>query len=148
MRTGCGDCRRCDERGIVLVLVLDKVFVGFRLARGRSQEYFGLRADLVTYGKALGGPPIGVLCGRAELMRRYRDDRPADICFARGTFNAHPHAMGPMNAFLRRLERPEVAAFYENADARWNGRAAALPAEVANLQLIWTVGFPTPSRYD
>ena len=39
----------CTERGIVLIF--DEVFVGFRLARGGAQEYFGVRADLVTYGK-------------------------------------------------------------------------------------------------
>ena len=37
-------------------------------------------------------------------MRRYRDDRPADICFARGTFNSHPYVMGAMCEFLRRLD--------------------------------------------
>ena len=77
----------CTERGIVLIF--DEVFVGFRLARGGAQEYFGVKADLVTYGKTLGGGlPIGVVCGRKDLMKRFRDDRPADICFARGTFNS------------------------------------------------------------
>ncbi len=82
----------CTERGIVLIF--DEVFVGFRLAPGGAQEYFGVRADLVTYGKTLGGGlPIGVVCGRHDLMKRFRDDRPADICFARGTFNSHPYVM-------------------------------------------------------
>jgi glutamate-1-semialdehyde 2,1-aminomutase len=79
----------CTERGIVLIF--DEVFVGFRLAAGGAQEYFGVRADMVTYGKSLaGGLPVGVVCGRQDLMRRFRDHRPADICFARGTFNSHP----------------------------------------------------------
>ena len=43
----------CTERNIVLIF--DEVFVGFRLAKGGAQEYFGVRADLVTYGKTLGG---------------------------------------------------------------------------------------------
>jgi glutamate-1-semialdehyde 2,1-aminomutase len=61
----------CTERGIVLIF--DEVFVGFRLAPGGAQEYFGVRADMVTYGKTLGGGmPVGVLCGRAALMRRAR----------------------------------------------------------------------------
>ena len=38
-------------------------------------------------------------------MKRFREDRPADICFARGTFNSHPYVMGAMNAFLQRLEQ-------------------------------------------
>jgi glutamate-1-semialdehyde 2,1-aminomutase len=92
-RTAYGDWLKklrevCTERGIVLIF--DEVFVGFRLARGGAQEYFGVKADMVTYGKSLaGGLPIGVVCGRKELMRRFRDDRPADVCFARGTFNSH-----------------------------------------------------------
>jgi glutamate-1-semialdehyde 2,1-aminomutase len=84
----------CSERGIVLIL--DEIFVGFRLAKGGAQEYFGVKADLVTYGKTLGGGlPVGVVCGRADLMKRFRPERPADICFARGTFNAHPTVMAP-----------------------------------------------------
>ncbi len=87
----------CTERGIVLIF--DEVFVGFRLAPGGAQEYFGVRADMVTYGKTLGGGlPVGVVCGKKDLMRRFRPERPADICFARGTFNAHPYVMGAMDS--------------------------------------------------
>jgi glutamate-1-semialdehyde 2,1-aminomutase len=83
----------CTARGIVLIF--DEVFMGFRLAPGGAQAYFGVQADMVTYGKTLGGGfPIGVVCGRRDLMKRFRDDRPADICFARGTFNTHPYVMG------------------------------------------------------
>jgi glutamate-1-semialdehyde 2,1-aminomutase len=145
----------CTARGIVLIL--DEVFVGFRLAPGGAQQYFGVQADLVTYGKTLGGGlPVGVVCGRRELMKRFREDRPADICFARGTFNAHPTVMAAMNAFLRRLETPAVRALYEGLDARWNARAgrlnvaladAGVPVRVAALSTIWTVAFTQPSRY-
>ena len=99
----------CTERNIVLIF--DEVFVGFRLAPGGAQDYFGVRADLVTYGKTLGGGlPIGVVCGRSDLMKRFRDDRPADICFARGTFNSHPYVMAAMNEFLRYLQTPQAAS--------------------------------------
>ena len=98
----------CTERGIVLIF--DEVFVGFRLAPGGAQEYFGVRADLVTYGKTLGGGlPVGVRLRPRDLMKRFRDDRPADICFARGTFNSHPYVMGAMNEFLRRSRRRRCA---------------------------------------
>jgi glutamate-1-semialdehyde 2,1-aminomutase len=146
----------CTERNIVLIF--DEVFVGFRLAPGGAQEYFGVRADLVTYGKTLGGGlPVGVVCGRHELMQRFRDDRPADICFARGTFNSHPYVMGAMHEFLRRLETPQMQAKYVGLDDRWNGRAqslnerlraAGLPVQVANLSSIWTVSYLRPSRYN
>jgi glutamate-1-semialdehyde 2,1-aminomutase len=83
----------CSERGIVLIF--DEVFVGFRLAPGGAQDYFGVRADMVTYGKTLGGGlPVGVVCGQRALMKRFREDRPADICFARGTFNSLPSRRG------------------------------------------------------
>ncbi len=146
----------CTERGIVLIF--DEVFVGFRLARGGAQDYFGVRADLVTYGKSLGGGlPVGVLCGKAALMRRFRQDRPVDVCFARGTFNAHPQVMGAMNVFLRRLENPDILQLYQGLDERWDGRAAELnvrlaaagvPVRVANLSSIWTVLYTAPARYN
>ncbi len=146
----------CTERGIVLIL--DEVFVGFRLAPGGAQEYFGVKADLVTYGKTLGGGlPVGVLCGRADLMKRYREDRPADICFARGTFNAPPYVMGAMNVFLQRLDSEPVRSLYDGLDARWSDRLArmnaalqaeGLPVRVAGLSTIWTVLYTEPSRYN
>jgi glutamate-1-semialdehyde 2,1-aminomutase len=141
-----------------IVLIFDEVFVGFRLAPGGAQEYFGVRADLVTYGKTVaGGLPVGVLCGRAEFMRRFREDRPADICFARGTFNAHPYVMGAMYEFLQRLDGDALRAVYRDLDATWNRRAlelnqrlraAQLPVQVANLSTIWTILYTSPSRYN
>jgi glutamate-1-semialdehyde 2,1-aminomutase len=146
----------CSERNIVLIF--DEVFVGFRIAAGGAQEYFGVAADLVTYGKTLGGGlPIGVLCGRAPLMKRFRDDRPVDVCFARGTFNSHPYVMAAMHEFLQRLETPEVRALYRDLDEVWERRAQRLnqrlrderlPVEVANLSSIWTVCYTQPSRYN
>lgn len=145
----------CTERGIVLIF--DEIFVGFRLAPGGAQEYFGVQADMVTYGKTLGGGlPVGVVCGKKELMRRFRPERPADVCFARGTFNAHPYVMGAMDAFLTRLESPEIKAIYNGLDERWQARTSAfnqaleqadLPLRVAALSSIWTVNYHLPSRY-
>ncbi|WP_374522613.1 aminotransferase class III-fold pyridoxal phosphate-dependent enzyme [Hydrogenophaga sp.] len=146
----------CTERGIALIF--DEVFMGFRLAAGGAQEYFGVQADLVTYGKTLGGGlPVGVVCGKQEWMRRFRDDKPADICFARGTFNSHPYVMGAMQVFLEKLQTPEVQAMYQDLDATWDARAATLnqrlqlaglPVRVANLQTVWTVQYTEPSRHN
>lgn len=145
----------CSERGIVLIF--DEVFVGFRLARGGAQEYFGVQADLVTYGKTLGGGlPVGVVCGKAELMRRFKPGRPADLCFARGTFNAHPYVMGSMLAFLRRLDATEIDSIYQGLDQRWAAHAqrfnqalreAGLPVRIDAMSSIWTVSYSQPSRY-
>ena len=146
----------CTERGIVLIF--DEVFMGFRLGRGGAQEYFGVQADMVTYGKTLGGGlPVGVVCGRSDLMRRFNDAHPADICFARGTFNAHPYVMASMSAFLDYLDTPEAEAMYARFDtvqdqraARLNERlaVAGLPVRVANMTSVWTVMYTQPSRYN
>jgi glutamate-1-semialdehyde 2,1-aminomutase len=146
----------CTQRGIVLIF--DEIFVGFRLAPGGAQEYFGVRADMVTYGKSLGGGlPVGVVCGRRELMRRYDEGHPADVCLARGTFNSHPYVMGAMHEFLRALESERVRALYDGLDALWERRAAelnarlrsaALPVQVAHLSSVWTFNYSTPSRYN
>jgi glutamate-1-semialdehyde 2,1-aminomutase len=146
----------CSERNIVLIF--DEVFVGFRLALGGAQEYFGVRADMVTYGKSLGGGlPVGAVCGRADLMKRFRDDRPADICFARGTFNSHPYVMGAMHEFLQRLDSEPLRAIYRELDQVWDRRAAQLnerlratqlPVQVSHLSSIWTINYLRPSRYN
>jgi len=146
----------CTKAGVVMIV--DEVFTGFRLARRGACEYFGITPDMVTYGKTLGGGlPVGALCGRAHLMKRFRDDRPGDICFARGTFNSHPYVMGAMDAFLNWHGSAEAAAAYDGVDERWNERAAGLNARLeaeglsprlANLGTVWTVSYSRPSRYN
>ena len=146
----------CTERGIALIF--DEVFLGFRLAKGGAQEYFGVQADMVTYGKTLGGGfPVGVVCGKANWMHRFHPDRPADICFARGTFKEHPAVMGAMSAFLDQLETPEITALYEGLDERWNARAQrfndtmqshGLPLRAANMSSVWTLYYTQPRRYN
>jgi glutamate-1-semialdehyde 2,1-aminomutase len=146
----------CTERNIVLIF--DEVFLGFRLAAGGAQEYFGVKADLVTYGKTLGGGlPIGVVCGRKDLMKRYRSDRPVDVCFARGTFNSHPYVMAAMHEFLLRLDTEEIRGLYQGLDEIFDHRAtslnqrlrdAGLPVQLANMSSVWTVLYTQPSRYN
>ena len=146
----------CSERGIVLIF--DEVFVGFRLGLRGAQEYFGVNADMVTYGKTLGGGlPVGVLCGRSDLMKRYRDDRPTDICFARGTFNTHPYVMATMNEFLRHATSPEFRVSIKAADAQWNERTEQvnqaladrrLPVRVHNMSSIWILTYEAVSRFN
>lgn len=145
----------CFDKGIILIF--DEVFVGFRLAKGGAQEFFGVKADLVTYGKTLGGGyPVGVVCGRADLMRRYKQDQPTNICFARGTFNSHPYVMASMDAFLNRLDCNEMDLNYQNLETQWNSRAEYLnarlieenlPIRVVNMLSIWTIIFPRAGRY-
>ena len=112
----------------------------------------------MTYGKTVGGGlPVGAVCGHARFMKRYRDDRPADVCFARGTFNSHPYVMAAMNEFLLHLDSPEMAATYRELDATWTVRTASinrrfaerdLPLEIAHLSSIWTLCHTRSSRYN
>jgi glutamate-1-semialdehyde 2,1-aminomutase len=140
------------------VLIFDEVFTGFRLGYRGAQGYFGIQADMVTYGKTLGGGlPVGVVCGRRALMQRYKPDQPVNISFARGTFNSHPYVLAAMNVFLQRIEQPQYQNMYAQAEAIWDARiamlntrlqAANLPVRVANLHTICTVLYRTPSRYN
>jgi|AntAceMinimDraft_5_1070358.scaffolds.fasta_scaffold01293_2 glutamate-1-semialdehyde 2,1-aminomutase len=146
----------CTRRGIVLIF--DEVFTGFRLSYRGAQGYFGIQADMVTYGKTLGGGlPVGVVCGRRALMQRFKCDQPTNISFARGTFNSHPYVMAAMNVFLNQIEEPAYQQMYAEAETIWDGRIAKLnrrlhdanlPLNVANFHTICTVLYRTPSRYN
>lgn len=146
----------CTEKGIVLIM--DEVFLGFRLAQGGAQEYFGVSADIVTYGKTLGGGlPVGVVCGKSKFMKRYREINPSDVCFARGTFNSHPYVMGAMHSFLEAIEQDEFHIDPLKTDVLWDARTqamnerlseAGIPLKMANMQSIWTPIYTRPSRYN
>ncbi|MGE0825339.1 MAG: aminotransferase class III-fold pyridoxal phosphate-dependent enzyme [Candidatus Binatia bacterium] len=146
----------CREHNIPLIF--DEVYTGFRLAPGGAQEYFGVQADIIVYGKTVaGGMPIGVVCGKKELMRRFDPQHPMRIAYVIGTFSAHPLVMGAMNEFLRWVVQPTVAQLYFDAQRRcteWvhsiNQHLAtrALPLRLVNLATVWTVLFKEPSRYN
>ncbi len=96
-----------------IVLVFDEVITGFRIAPGGAQEYYGVRADLATYGKVIGGGmPIGVVAGNAKLMDTFDggpwafgdDSFPsAGVTFFAGTFVRHPLAIAAAHASLTYL---------------------------------------------
>jgi glutamate-1-semialdehyde 2,1-aminomutase len=146
----------CSERSIVLIF--DEVFTGFRLAYRGAQEFYGIQADLVTYGKTLGGGlPIGVLAGTHGLMQRFKDNQPVNVSFARGTFNAHPYVMGAMNIFLNRIQQNDIQQQYRTSECLWNDRVAGfnerlesegLPLRITNLHSILSVLYNLPSRYN
>ena len=145
----------CDEAGVPLIF--DEVYSGFRLAPGGAQAFFGVPADMVVYGKTVaGGMPIGVVCGKRALMRRFDAERPLRLAYVIGTFSAHPVVMGAMNAFLTWVVQPSTSSQYEQMNercAQWvratNERLAeaALPLRLAHLATVWTVLFTEPSRY-
>ena len=94
----------CTERGIVLIF--DEVFMGFRLALGGAQEYFGVRADMVTYGKTLGGGlPVGAYGGRRDIMQMMA---PAGPVYQAGTLSGNPLAMTAGIETIKVLKEPGV----------------------------------------
>ncbi|MBS5149909.1 MAG: glutamate-1-semialdehyde 2,1-aminomutase [Butyricicoccus pullicaecorum] len=79
----------CDRYGALLIF--DEVITGFRLARGGAQEYFGVRADLVTFGKIIGGGmPVGAYAGKREIMSQVA---PTGPIYQAGTLSGNPVAM-------------------------------------------------------
>ena len=148
--------KTCSDAGVPLVF--DEVYTGFRLAPGGAQEYFGVTADMVVYGKTLGGGlPVGVVCGSAQLMRRFDPVRPMRMAYVVGTFSAHPAVMGAMREFLNWVVRPDTADVYHASNARclaWvrdtNNRLAGLqlPVQLACLGTVWTVLYTEPSRFN
>jgi glutamate-1-semialdehyde aminotransferase len=117
--------RGADETGAALIF--DEMITGFRLAHGGAQEWFGVRADLATYGKILGGGlPIGLVAGHGRFLDAvdggawtYGDDSAPTAtrtAFA-GTFSRNPLAMAAAQAVLRHLEA-EGPELYDELNRR------------------------------
>jgi len=139
-------------------LIFDEVYSGFRMAVGGGQEYYGVQADMVVYGKSLGGGmPVGVVCGKADLMRRFDPAHPLRVAYVIGTFSAHPLVMGAMSEMLKWVQQPETRAVYDGFNSRFSAwihetndvlEAEALPIRVNNLTSVWTIMYTQPGRYN
>ena len=119
----------CDQHGALLIF--DEVITGFRLALGGAQEYFGVKADLVTFGKIIGGGmPVGAYCGSRALLEQVA---PCGPVYQAGTLSGNPVAMAAGLAQLTYLkEHPEIyAGLAAKGEKLANGlRAAAAEAGV------------------
>ena len=101
----------CDQHGALLIF--DEVMTGFRVAPGGAQELLGIKPDLTTLGKIVGGGfPVGVYGGRADLMRRIAPEGPV---YQAGTLSGNPVAMAAGLATLRETGRH---GFYDVLEAR------------------------------
>lgn len=104
----------CDKYGALLIF--DEVMTGFRVAPGGAQALYGIRPDLTTLGKIIGGGlPVGAIGGSAALMDRLLPDGPV---FQAGTNSGNPVAMAAGLATLRKLRAP---GFYEALARRVEG---------------------------
>jgi glutamate-1-semialdehyde 2,1-aminomutase len=97
-----------------IILIFDEVITGFRIAEGGAQEYFGIKPDLVTFGKILGGGfPIGALSGKRELMEMLA---PSGSVYQAGTFNGNPISVTAGLATLKQLG----SSFYSEMNSKGN----------------------------
>ena len=121
---------QCDQYDAVLIF--DEVMTGFRVARGGAQELFGIRPDLTTLGKIVGGGmPAAVFGGRSDIMAKIAPDGPV---YQAGTLSGNPLAMAAGLATLQALERP---GFYASLGQRTEALATGLAerAQEAGLPL-------------
>jgi len=149
----------CTEYGVILVF--DEVYTGFRLAPGGAQEYFGVNADMVVYGKSLGGGvPNGIVCGPRHLMARSDPVKPLRVAYIVGTFSAHPLLVGAMNQFLKWVSSPDAHKDYDRLRsdvAGWvpdvNKRLeeefpqSSAPLAIVAYASVWTMLYKRPGRY-
>lgn len=134
----------CDESGALLIF--DEVITGFRLAAGGAQEYFGVKADLVTFGKIIGGGmPVGAYGGSRELMNQIA---PAGPIYQAGTLSGNPVAMAAGLAQLEYLQQhPEVYTTINQRGAmlasglRHIAEKQGLPIQVNQVGSLLTVFF-------
>ena len=105
----------CDLHGALLIF--DEEITGFRLALGGAQEFFGIRADIITFGKIIGGGmPVGAYAARRELMERIS---PCGNVYQAGTLSGNPVAMAAGLAQLKYLQsHPEVYTHINTSAAR------------------------------
>jgi len=123
----------CDRHGALLIF--DEVMTGFRVAAGGAQERLGIRPDLTTLGKIVGGGfPVGAYGGRADLMRRIAPDGPV---YQAGTLSGNPVAMAAGLATLRETARH---GFYDELERRTERLLGGLNAAAGRLGVPITLG--------
>jgi len=122
----------CRAHGVLLVL--DEVMTGFRLARGGAAEVYGLRPDITTFGKVLGGGmPLAAYGGRRDIMSKVAPEGPV---YQSGTLSGNPVAVAAGLATLHALRAPGV---YERLDAIGRELEAGLRSEAKEANVSVTI---------
>ncbi len=125
--------RLCTEAGILLIF--DEVMTGFRLAAGGAQEVLGIKADILAFGKVIGGGlPVGAFAARNEIMEYLAPDGPV---YQAGTLSGNPLAMSAGLAMLSALNNdPGVfQRLAEKAEYLHHGIAACLEKAAIDHQI-------------
>jgi glutamate-1-semialdehyde aminotransferase len=142
-----------------MLYIWDEIVTGFRAAPGGAQEYFGIRADLATYGKIVGGGlPIGVIAGKREFMDaldgghwQFGDESIPEVgvTYFAGTFVRHPLALAAARAMLLELKargpslQRELAERTTQLAGELNAyfHAAGVPLEIRHFTSVWKTFF-------
>ncbi|MDH3892229.1 MAG: glutamate-1-semialdehyde 2,1-aminomutase [candidate division Zixibacteria bacterium] len=130
-----------EQHGVVLIL--DEVITGFRIGFGGATEYYGIRPDLVTYGKIIGGGmPVGAFGGRADIMDHVA---PLGAVYQAGTLSGNPVAMTAGLATLEKLAADNIYAEMENRNRRFvseiTTRLASSSVNIAGVASIFWILF-------
>jgi len=153
----------CDGCGAALIF--DEVVTGFRLAPGGAQQFYGVRADICTYGKIIGGGlPFAAIAGSAHWLDAldgghwaYGDDSypEAGVTYFAGTFVRHPLALAAAKATLTELKRGGEA-FYDDLNARTQGLIDRLnaafvarnaPVKAVHCASLWRLQWDEDQKY-
>jgi len=123
--------QECDRSGAVLIF--DEVMTGFRVALGGAQELYGVRPDLTTLGKIIGGGmPVGAFGGRRDIMRELA---PLGPVYQAGTLSGNPVAM---TAGLTTLDLIAVPGFHRHLAAQTDSLMTGLAAAAASAGVEFT----------
>ncbi len=123
----------CDENGIVLIF--DEVMTGFRLAAGGAQQLYKIDADLVTFGKIIGGGlPVGAFGGRKEIMQHIA---PLGNVYQAGTLSGNPIAMIAGYTLLKELKNNP--AIYSKLEVTTKRIAEGVGTELTKKGIAYTV---------
>lgn len=153
----------CDGCGAALIF--DEVVTGFRLAPGGAQQFYGVRADICTYGKIIGGGlPFAAIAGSAQWLDAldgghwaYGDDSypEAGVTYFAGTFVRHPLALAAAKATLTELKHGGQA-FYDDLNARTQGLidrlnaafvARSAPVKAVHCASLWRLQWDEDQKY-